>query len=370
MATVRVGLIGAGFIAELHATALTGVRNAELVAIASGHGERARELAGRFGIPHVEPNWEALLERDDIDVVTLAVPNDLHAALCIAAAGRGKHVIVEKPLCRTLDEADAMIAACRDAGVKLMYGENLAFTPKYERARQLVAEGALGDIYLVKQAEKHSGPHASWFWDVDRAGGGVLMDMGCHGFEWFRHVLGKPPVRTVSATLNTFMHGERTRGDDHAIVVVTFEGGAIGLNEISWIQQGGMQDCAEIYGTRGVTYADLLMGSSLTTYSEPGYGYAVEKAADTRGWSYTMYDEVWHYGFPAELQHFVDCVAHDLTPRETGEDGRAVLEMIYAAYESARTGRAVELPFYRRVAKPIDLWFAPASEEKMDTANG
>ncbi len=362
MATVRVGLIGAGFIAELHATALTGVRNAELVAIASGRGERARELAGRFGIPHVEPSGETLLERDDVDVVLLAVPNDLHAPLCIAAAGRGKHVIVEKPLCCTLDEADAMIAACRDAGVKLMYGETLAFTPKYERARQLATEGALGDVYLVKQSEKHSGPHAPWFWDVDRAGGGVLMDMGCHGFEWFRHVLGKPPVRTVSATLNTFVHGERTRGDDHAIVVVTFEGGAVGLNETSWIQQGGMQDRAEIYGTKGVTYADLLMGSSLTTYSEPGYGYAVEKAADTRGWSYTMYDEVWHYGFPAELQHFVDCVAHDLTPRETGEDGRAVLEMIYAAYESARTGRAVELPFYRRVAKPIDLWFAPANE--------
>ncbi len=135
MATVRVGLIGAGFIAELHATALTGVRNAELVAIASQHGERARELAERFDIPHVEPSGETLLERDDVDVVTLAVPNDLHAALCIAAAGQGKHVIVEKPLCRTLDEADAMIAACRDAGVKLMYGETLALRSYMVSAR-------------------------------------------------------------------------------------------------------------------------------------------------------------------------------------------------------------------------------------------
>jgi myo-inositol 2-dehydrogenase/D-chiro-inositol 1-dehydrogenase len=362
MAAVRVGLIGAGFITELHAAALATVRDAEMVAITSQHGERARELARRFAIPHVEPSWETLLERDDIDVVTLAVPNDLHASMCIAAAERGKHVIVEKPLCRTLDEADAMIAACRDHGVKLMYGETLAFTPKYERARQLVEEGALGDVYLIKQLEKHSGPHAPWFWDVERAGGGVLMDMGCHGFEWFRHVLGKPPVKSVSATVNTFLHGARTRGDDHAIAVVTFANGVIGLNETSWVQQGGMQDRAEIYGSKGVTYADLLPGSALTTYSEGGYGYAVEKAADTRGWTFTMYDELWHYGFPAEFAHFVDCVAHDRTPRETGEDGRVVLEMIYAAYESARTGRAVELPFYRRVDKPIDLWRAPAAE--------
>jgi predicted dehydrogenase len=356
MERVRVGLIGAGFITDVHATALAHVCAAEVVAIASEHTAHAREVAARFSVRDVEPSWEALLERPDIEVVTIAVPNYLHARICIAAAERGKHVIVEKPLCLTLEEADAMIAACRDHGVKLMYAEPLVFTPKYERARQLAAEGALGDIYLVKQLEKHSGPHAEWFWDVNRAGGGVLMDMGCHGFEWFRHVLGKPAVKSVSATLNTVMHGNRTAAEDHAIVVVTFAGGVVGLNETSWVQQGGMQDRAEIYGTKGVTYADLLMGSSLVTYSEAGYGYAVEKAGATAGWSFTMYEEVWHSGFVAEMQHFIDCVAHDREPIETGEDGRAVLEMIYAAYESARTGQTVRLPFYRKVEKPIDLW--------------
>jgi myo-inositol 2-dehydrogenase / D-chiro-inositol 1-dehydrogenase len=356
MARVRVGLIGAGFITELHAEALAQIGAAEMVAITSRSGERARRLAQRHGIPHVEPSWERLLERDDLDLVTVAVPNDLHAPITVAAAERGKHVIVEKPLCRTLDEADRMIAACRDHRVKLMYAETLVFTPKYERARQLVAEGALGDVYLIKQLEKHSGPHAPWFWDVDRSGGGVLMDMGCHGFEWFRHVLGKPPVKSVFAKLDTVLHQERTRGEDHAIAIVTFANGVVGLNETSWVQQGGMQDRAEIYGTKGVTYADLLLGSSLVTYSADGYGYAVEKAAGTQGWTFTMYDELWHYGFPQELAHFVDCVAHDRQPRETGEDGRAVLEMIYAGYESARTGQAVELPFYRKVERPVDLW--------------
>jgi predicted dehydrogenase len=356
MPAVRVGVIGAGFITDLHLAAFAQVRSAEVVAIASQHTERAREVAHRHGIPHVEPSWEALVERPDLDMVTVSVPNDLHAQVCIAAAERGKHVVVEKPLCVTLDEADRMIAACRDHGVKLMYAETLVFTPKYERARTLVEEGALGEVYLVKQLEKHSGPHAPWFWDVNRSGGGVLMDMGCHGFAWFRHVLGRPAVASVSATLDTFVHGERTAGDDHAIVVVKFANGVVGLNETSWVQQGGMQDRAEIYGSKGVTYADLLLGSSLVTYSDAGYGYAVEKASSTTGWTFTMYDEVWHYGFPQEMQHFVDCVARDLPPRQTGEDGRAVLEMIYAAYESARTGCAVELPFYRKVEKPIDLW--------------
>jgi predicted dehydrogenase len=236
-----------------------------------------------------------------------------------------------------------MIEACGNAGVILMYGENLCFAPKYVRAKELADEGALGDIYYVRQLECHFGPHSDWFWDVSRSGGGVLMDMGCHGFEWFRHVLGKPPVASVLARLDTFVHRDRTRGEDHAIVIVTFTNGVVGLNETSWVQQGGMQDRAEIYGSKGVTYADLLLGSSLVTFSERGYGYAVEKAAGTTGWTFTMYDELWHYGFPAEFQHFIDCVAHDRQPRETGEDGRAVLEIIYAGYESARTGQAVRL---------------------------
>src|SRR2546430_5101818 len=111
MTPVRVGLIGAGFVTELHAMAFKQVCNAEMVAITSQHGERARELAQRFDIADVEPGWEALLERQDLDVVTIAVPNDLHARICVAAAERGRHMIVEKPLCRTLDEADQMIAA-------------------------------------------------------------------------------------------------------------------------------------------------------------------------------------------------------------------------------------------------------------------
>jgi predicted dehydrogenase len=249
-----------------------------------------------------------------------------------------------------------MIDACKNAGVKLMYAEELCFAPKYVRAKQLVDEGALGKVYLVKQCEKHFGPHADWFWDVDRSGGGVLLDMGCHGIEFARWILGRPQATSVYAHCATFVHKDKTRGDDNAIVIVEFEGDAMALIEESWARQGGMDDRAEIYGNKGVTYADLLHGSALETYSEVGYGYAVEKAATTQGWTFTMYEEIWNYGFPQEMQHFVDSVRNDTPPAVTGEDGKAVLEIIFAAYASAGQGRKIPLPFATDANRPIDLW--------------
>ena len=135
------------------------------------------------------------------------------------------------------------------------------------------------------------------------------------------------------------------------------EGGQVGLAENSWAKQGGVDDRCEIYGSGGFTRADLLRGSALLTYSEPGYGYAVEKAATTKGYTFTMFEEIWNYGFPQELQHFARCVQGKETPIETGEDGREVLKIIYAAYESAGTGRRIDWPYTpRKVTKPIDLW--------------
>jgi predicted dehydrogenase len=358
MESVGVGIIGSGFVAEIHAESFRQVPNARLVGVASPTGNRAAEFAAKHALPHSYTEYRALLERPDIQVVSLCLPNDLHCQATLDAAAAGKHVICEKPLCVTLEEADRMIAACQKAGVKLMYAEELCFTPKYVRAKQLVDEGALGDIYLVKQSEKHNGPHSDWFWDVSRSGGGVTLDMGCHAVEFFRWILGKRKITSVYAQMNTVLHRDRTEGDDHAILLLEFEGGAVGMAEESWAKPGGMDDRSEIYGTAGVTYADLLHGSALETYSQRGYGYAVEKAGATTGWSFTMYEELWNYGFPQEMRHFIDCVQQDLTPNETGEDGKAVLEAIYAAYESALSGTKVALPYTPPAwaTKPIHLW--------------
>ena len=311
MDSIKVGIVGSGFIADLHAAAFQMVPDAELVAVASPTPGKATHFARERGIPNAFEDHRQLLAIKDIRLVTLCVPNYLHCAITLDAAKAGKHVVCEKPLCMTLEEADQMIDACKKAGVLLMYAEELCFAPKYVRSKKLVEGGALG----------------------------------------------KPKVKSVQATMGTYVHADKTRGEDHSHCIVEYEGGMVGLAENSWAKHGGVDDRCEIYGSGGFTRADLLRGSSLLTYSEKGYGYAVEKAATTQGYTFTMFEEIWNYGFPQELQHFVRCVQGKESPLETGEDGREVLKIIYAAYESAGTGRRIDWPYTpRKVGKPIDLW--------------
>ncbi len=182
------------------------------------------------------------------------------------------------------------------------------------------------------------------------------MDMGCHAIQFFRWLNGNAPITSVYAHMSTSVHTAKTRGDDNAIIILEFANGVTAVAEESWTKLGGMDDRAEIHGSEGVAYADVLQGNSIQTYSTKGVGYAVEKAGITAGWSFTMYEEIWNYGFPHEFEHFVRCVKHDAQPLVTGEDGRAVLEVVFAAYESAGTGRKVMLPFETDADKPYKLW--------------
>jgi len=354
---VGVGIVGSGFIADIHAVALGMVPDAQIIGVASPTPGKARHFAEERKIPHAYEDYRELMARDDVDVVLLGLPNYLHCEAALAAAAAGKHIIVEKPMAVTVAECDRMIAACKDAGVLLMYAEELCFAPKYVRAKTLCDEGGLGTVFKVYQAEEHSGPHMPWFWDIDKSGGGVLLDMGCHSIEFGRWILGKRPVKSVSASMGTYVHQDKTRGEDHTIVVVEYEG-AMAVAENSWAKLGGVDDRCEIYGSGGFTRADLLRGSALLTYSEPGYGYAVEKAGTTQGYSFTMFEETWNYGFPQEMAHFIRCVQGREKPIETGEDGREVLKIICAAYQSAGEGRKIEFPYEppADLKRPSQLW--------------
>lgn len=360
---VKVGIIGSRFEADIHADAFTMISDvAELVAVASPTPGNAQALADRKGIARVFLDYREMLKEPDIDMVTITAPNFLHCQMVCDIARAGKHVVCEKPLCITLEEADEMIDVCRRQGVLLMYAEELLFTPKYCRAKQIADEGALGKVLLVKQCEKHSGPHSDWFWDVERSGGGALLDLGCHGIAFCWWFLGRPKIETVYAQLGTYFHKEKTKGDDEAICIMEFEGGSQGIVEVSWNKPGGMDDRVEVYGEEGVIYADLHRGNALHAYSEQGYGYAVEKASSTKGWTYPVYEEFWNYGIPHEMRHFANCVLGKEEPIVTGEDGRVVQEVIYAAYESARKGQKVRMPFRPKgVQRPIDLWRAAAT---------
>lgn len=360
MQRTKVALLGAGFISEIHFESYHRfIPEAEVVAVYARDAAKARAFAEKHQIPAWYDDLDRIILESGCEVVDICLPNFLHATATLKAAAAGKHVIIEKPLAVTLQEADAMIDACRRAGVKLMYAEELCFAPKYERVRKMVNDGGVGEVYMLKQGEKHSGPHSDWFYDRKRSGGGVLMDMGCHAIEWFRWMLpGKKPV-SVYATMGTVYHKDKTQCEDNSVVIIEFEGGVTCIAENSWAKHGGMDDRCEVYGTGGVVYADLFMGNAAVSYSKHGYDYAMEKADTTIGWSFTIFEEVFNQGYPHELKHFIECVQQDKTPLVSGDDGRVVLEIIYAAYASAAAGKKIELPFEANVERPIDLWLGP-----------
>ena len=357
MAKVHVGIIGGGFVSSIHAEAFRDVPEAVLTASCAASQASAEAFARKWNIPFATADYRQLLARRDVDMVVLGIPNDLHCQVTVAAAQAGKHVVVEKPLAHTWADGLAMVAACREHNVKLMYAETLCFSPKYGRAKHLLDEGAIGKLYMAKQGEKHSGPHSDWFYDVRRSGGGAIMDLGCHGIEWARWIYGKQKPKSVVAHCQHALH-TRTRGEDNSVIILEFADGGIAVIDDSWAKHGGMDDRVELYGTEGVIHCDLLHGSSMETYSRSGYGYAGEKAGDTKGWTFTAFEETYLYGFPHELRHFTNCVLNDQTPQEMGEDGLATLEIIYAAYESAGTGRRITWPYTPKHPEdvPVNLW--------------
>ena len=359
MKTVRIGQVGAGFISKVHNDAFSFVPGTEIVALCDIDKARGEAFCKRQEVPDFYTDLDEMLKRDDIDVITVGVPNFLHCEIALKAFAAGKHVIVEKPLALTLEEADKMIEAGKKAGLVLGYAEELCYLPKFVHAKQIVDQGAIGDVFYVKQAEKHAGPYSPWFWKSATAGGGILMDMGCHSIEFCRWMLGKPPVKSVYCQADIFIHTQITKVDDHIIMLIEFEGGKLALVESSWTLKGGMISVAEVHGTEGVIHANLLQeGMGLKVFSEKGFGEEDWDKEATKGWTHPDWQWNWQNGYPGEMQDFIDCIRNGGTPVESGEDGRVVLEIMIAGYISAAEGRKVEFPLkdpggYRT---PVEIW--------------
>ena len=252
------------------------------------------------------------------------------------------------------EEAEVVAVASPTPGHPEALAERYSVPRVFHDYREMLAEA---DIEMVTITAPNNLHHRMTL-DAARAGGGVFMDMGCHGIAFCYWFLNRPKIKTVQCQMGTYVHGDKTRLEDNSICVIDFEGNAAGLVENSWARRGGMEDRIEVYGEGGVTYASLHMGNALPTYSEYGYGYAVEKAPQTKGWSYPVYEELWNYGFPQEMRHFARCVRGKEEPQATGEDGRVVQEALLAGYESAGQGCRVSLPFRPAgVHRPVDLWW-------------
>ena len=344
---IRVGLIGSGFIADTYADALQDVRNAELVAAYSRTLSRARELAGKWAPEaRVYDDIAALCADPEVDLVVIALPNEAHVEAVRIAAAAGKGIVCTKPLARTGAEAAEILSIVREAGVWHGYAESSVFSPNIAKAHQMVQSGAIGDVLTMRAREAHSGPHAAHFWDAETAGGGALLDMGCHTIESARHFFGKDNVITEAFAWGaTLAHADKTSGEDTAIALLKFAGGQLATVESSWIEKGGMQLRHEIVGSAGRIVTDT-SSTPVWGFIENPAGYLVEKADADTGWVYPVPEEARAYGFSQEMRHFVDSFAAGVQPIETFEDGLIVNMVLDACYTSMRTGQwvPVELP--------------------------
>lgn len=236
-----------------------------------------------------------------------------------------------------------MLDAVRDRGVMHGYAETEVFAPAVVRAEQMVRSGAIGRVLWVRSRESHFGPHSEWFWDPELAGGGALLDMGCHCIEAARFFFGKDvrPVE-VMAWCDTLHH--KTQAEDNCLAVLRFEDGRIAHLEVSWTSRGGLDLRNEIHGTEGAIFTDVTRGTPIEAFSVRGAGYLVEKAELEQGWVKPVPEEAVVYGYQAEMKHFVECIRDGTAPRENYEDGVMVNAIIDAAYRSSKSRRWEAIP--------------------------
>jgi myo-inositol 2-dehydrogenase / D-chiro-inositol 1-dehydrogenase len=350
MQKIRVAIVGAGFSAETHAEGLQRCPHAEAVAVSSHSRERAEDFARRWNIPTATTRWQDLVAHRDVDVVSVCVPTSLHCEVAVAAATNGKHVICEKPLAVSLEEADRMIAAARDNRVRLFYGENWLFAPAMRRVAEIVKSGAIGRLLYYRGRECSGDTHSGYSRQKKYAGGGTLIHMTVHPLGFLLSLKeGVPPVSvyadmTGGGELN-LMHPEYD-GEDFTLALVTFADRSRGLIEGDFITKGGLDDSVEIFGSEGTLKVNFSQGSPIRAFTTKGLDYAMEKVETSVGWSFPMPDERRSQGWVEEIDHFMTCVKEDRDPRygADGAGGRRVLEIVEAGYASVREGRPVKLP--------------------------
>lgn len=338
MAPVRIAMLGGGFVAEFYMLGLKDVGGHEVVIVTSRNRETASDFARRWNIPETSSNFDETIARDDIDLYLIALPNFLHEEIAVNLARAGRNQVCTKPLARNAVEAKRMFDAVTEAGVIHGYAETEVFSPAVVRAEQMVRSGSIGKVLWVRSRESHFGPHAPWFWDPELAGGGALLDMGCHCFEAARYFYGKD-VRPaeVMAWTDTLFHD--TKAEDNALAMIRFENGGMAHAEVSWTSRGGLDLRNEIHGTEGAIFTDVTRNTPIEAFTTSSSGYVVEKAESDQGWVKPVPEEAFVYGYQAEMRHFVECVATGVAPRETYEDGYIVNAMLDAAYRSSANRR-------------------------------
>ena len=348
---LRVGIVGAGWMGKTHAQAWhANAPRAELVAVADASAPRAQELCDQFGVPaeggsggaRTYESLEALLADDRIDAVDICLPHHLHAPSILAAARAGKHVLCEKPLCLTLDEAKTIRDGIGEAGVTFMSAHNNLFAAGLVETRRVLAEGTLGKVHYVRSTEGGHNQNfktrrpplqlaegdSSWSWRADpaKSGGGVVLDTGWHGAYRLLALAGSRPVAVAAMVADYYI--AQQGAEDTGAVLVRFENGATGYLFTSWAfpdPPGSYQfQIGAEHGTLGGTATKVV------------YQLWGEKTVEK--------EIVRANTFAAETAHFVDVVTTGVPGQATWEHAARTLQLILGAYRAAEEGRTVELP--------------------------
>jgi predicted dehydrogenase len=348
MKKVKVGIIGSGFIADHHAFSYRQIPDVELVGVASILKDEAQAMMQKYNIPGTPYTDYKDLLKTDCDAVSICLPNYLHVEVGVAALEAGKHIMIEKPLARNAAEGQKILDAAKKAGKQVFYCENNMYAPAFAKVKQTITEGAVGKIYMARGKEQHSGPHSGWFYKKEKAGGGALIDLGIHDIACLVWFLGCDVKKVFCQTAITVPDRGKFGTcdvDDNAVGILYFENGAQVTIEESWTAPGGYDMKFELYGTDGQIIVDPCRMTPLVVYSEKGYGYAVEKASSTAGWTYPVPEEAWTFGYPQEMKHFIKCIQTGEKAMTDGAYGLKILQIVDAMYRSARSGKIEDVVY-------------------------
>ncbi|MBD3383472.1 hypothetical protein GF407_00975 [candidate division KSB1 bacterium] len=348
MKKINLGLIGCGLGAgALYGSFFDYLENGRLIACMDIDKKRAEILKKQTGAAYLYTDLDEMLANDEIDAVIVVTPTNYHAEQVVKAAEAGKHVFCEKPMAPTIEEADQMIDACNHYNVRLQIALMKRFNNSFLKVKEIVDSGRLGDIFELRAIWDNARTRASAEGNYRHrliSGGGYLQEDGSHPIDICRWFMGE--VDSVSGHV-MLVAGNRFENDDLDLVVMKHRNGSMSSLHITMLTHRRGLESYEIFGTK----ATLLMEWKFhSTHSlEPGIIKIYENAGQvtdvTLETSWNPHEELidnWQY--LNELRHFCDCILYDKTPRVGGDDGRAAVEIINAAYLSAMLNKTVKLP--------------------------
>ena len=349
----KIAMLGSGFIGRFYAESIHGQRGRDrVVAIYARSEKNAQKFALDYNCPIWSTDMEAIISNPEVTIVCIALPNHRHEDAVLLCAKHKKSVVSTKPLGRNAEEALRMLKAVEEAGIFAGYLEDLCYTPKFLKSLESVKNGALGRIIWAKSREAHPGPHSDWFWDIEKAGGGCILDLGCHCIEISRNFIGKD-IRPIEVMCWADTQVKPIEAEDHAIALVKYANGAIGQFEVSWTFRGGMDLRDEVMGTEGTIWINNFLRTGFEMFTtgnnEDADDYVAEKAESNTGWLFPVGDEVNELGYNHMFTDMFNAVENGVEPAETFYDGYVVNAVIDAAYRSAKTKQweTVDLPLWR-----------------------